>query len=148
MSFISFIFRYEHYMITYQYRCVVIGRGKISNFIPFTDNNPSHTLVVQLYVSRQGSGLAVGPGYTSMYDKIAEVTLISCTFVLWYLISQPFKHNAIHDTNFVVTGCTGSCNYDKLRCRQWRQSWHHDKSQFSICSSTPSSYVDPISCHI
>ena len=32
------------------------------------------------------------------------------------------------DGNFVVTGGTGGCRDDNLRCHQWRQSWHHDGS--------------------
>ena len=37
-----------------------------------------------------------------------------------------------HDANFVVIGGTAGCHNDNLRCRQCRQSWHHDNSQFSL----------------
>ena len=36
-----------------------------------------------------------------------------------------------HGVNFVVTGGTGYCRYDNLRCcTDW--SWHHDNSCFSV----------------
>ena len=38
----------------------------------------------------------------------------------------------IHDANFVITGGTISCLFDKLWCRQWRQSWHHGHYWFSV----------------
>ena len=34
--------------------------------------------------------------------------------------------------NFVVTGGTGRCHYDKLRCHQWRQSYQSDDILFSV----------------
>ena len=37
-----------------------------------------------------------------------------------------------HDANFVITGSTGGCHNDNLRCHQWWQSWHYDNSQFSV----------------
>ena len=33
---------------------------------------------------------------------------------------------------FVTIGSTGSCLDDNLWCHQWRQSWQHDASQFSV----------------
>ena len=42
------------------------------------------------------------------------------------------KTESCHNANFVVTGGTVSCHKDNLRCRQWRQSWHHDDSRFSV----------------
>ena len=33
------------------------------------------------------------------------------------------KIQSCHDANFVVTGGTGGCRYDNIRCHQWRQSW-------------------------
>ena len=36
-----------------------------------------------------------------------------------------------YDANLVVTGGTGGC-YDNQRYHQWRQSWHHDDSRFSM----------------
>ena len=44
--------------------------------------------------------------------------------------SWAVKKKGRHDANFVVTGDTGGCRYDNRRCRQGRQSWHHDDSQF------------------
>ena len=34
--------------------------------------------------------------------------------------------------NFVVTGGTGSCHFDNLRCHQWRQSYQIDDLLFSV----------------
>ena len=31
-----------------------------------------------------------------------------------------------------VTGSTGGCHYDNLRCYQWWQSWHHDNCHVSV----------------
>ena len=42
------------------------------------------------------------------------------------------KSEGRKDANFVVTGSTGGCHNDNLRCHQWRQSWHLDNSQFSV----------------
>ena len=35
-----------------------------------------------------------------------------------------------HDANFVVTD--GTPEVFNLRCRHWRQSWHHDNFRFSV----------------
>ena len=37
-----------------------------------------------------------------------------------------------HGANFVVTGNTEGCHNDKQHCGQWRQSWHHDNTWFSV----------------
>ena len=43
-----------------------------------------------------------------------------------------------YDANLVVNGGTGGF-YDNQRCHQWRQSWHHDDTRFSV-------YVSKMKC--
>ena len=44
------------------------------------------------------------------------------------------KTGGWHDVNFVAAGGHAGCHNDNLRCRQWRQSWHHDNFLVSICT--------------
>ena len=53
------------------------------------------------------------------------VTLYIQYYVHWQLSSS-------HDANFVATVGTGGFHDDNLQCHQWRQSWHHDDSWFSV----------------
>ena len=79
------------------------------------------------------------------------------------------KTESSDDANFVVTGGTGVCHYDNLRCHQWtqlassfyfvnfvftggwytdklrhhqwRQSWHRDNSWVSVCMQNVSNVL-------
>ena len=52
----------------------------------------------------------------------------------------PLKNKSCYGVNFVITSVTGGCRYDNPRCRQWRQSWHHEKSNL-YCNPCP--YYQP-----
>ena len=45
----------------------------------------------------------------------------------------------------LMTGGTGDCHHDNLRCRPWRQSWHQNHSRFPVClrgySVSPVSFI-------
>ena len=45
------------------------------------------------------------------------------------------KTESCNNANFVVTGDTGGCRYDNLRCHYWRQIWHYDNSWFPMKES-------------
>ena len=53
------------------------------------------------------------------------------------------------DDNSVVPTDTLGCRYDKLRCRQWRQSWHRDNKLRVIMMPTlsPLRYI-PWNMHV
>ena len=42
-----------------------------------------------------------------------------------------------HDAKFIVTGGTGGCRFDNLRCRQWRLNCHHYKSRLWLMMNFP-----------
>ena len=47
-------------------------------------------------------------------------------------ISESPKIDSFQNANFVVISGTASLHNDNFRIRQWRQSWHHDNSWFSV----------------
>ena len=52
--------------------------------------------------------------------------------MVWEASPSIFEKKESFHADFVVSEDTRSCHNDNFRCRQWRQSWHHDKSWFSI----------------
>ena len=71
-----------------------------------------------------------------MVGILILVRRVSLYWIAPMLSPVPSPKTAIcHDANFVVTGGTVGCHNDNLRCRQWRQSWHHDNSRFPLVIS-------------
>ena len=70
----------------------------------------------------------------------------------FHLMTSLWKKTEIfHDINFVITGDTGGCRYDNLRCRQWRKvslsfqwndlfvlSWWYHEFAVSSCDCSAS----------
>ena len=58
---------------------------------------------------------------------VRHVHMKSSMYTCEYVLLKCESHN---DANFVLTGGTGGCRYDNLRCHQRPQSWHNGNTQF------------------
>ena len=48
------------------------------------------------------------------------------------LANPSLRTDGSHDANFIVIDDTNDCHNDDLRFHQWRKSWHHGNTQFSV----------------
>ena len=63
-----------------------------------------------------------------------------------YKTSICIEHRKLSWCQLFATGRTVGCRYDNRRCPQWRQSWTHNDSWFSVCrwGTRPSNNMVPI----
>ena len=72
-----------------------------------------------------------GIGSTHDHCWVTQVYIYIYIYIL-------HKTMGCHDSNFVITGGTGGCHKDNLRCHRWWQCWNHD----TPVSTTPGATID------
>ena len=71
--------------------------------------------------------------YNRRVTCIANLNFFMAYF--WGVFLVKVTELKFYDANFVVTDGNGGCLVNNLRCRQWRQIWHHDNRHVSVISS-------------
>ena len=80
-----------------------------------------------------GDGLIINLNHWQWIRRWSQLSSIDITTPITH---QKFKQRMYFDFSHwksrIVIGGTAGCRNDNLRCRQWRQSCHHDNSRFSM----------------
>ena len=78
------------------------------------------------------------PGRVTTLCRVTEMTVrgtifrASCVVKASVQVRYRLAIESLHSANVVVTYGASDCHYYNLQCHQWRQSWHHDYSLFSV----------------